>query len=724
MSTPTFAETHNLVAFLEKLSESEGFEQIIDFFNAKPIRYALTVNPTIYASCVKQFWTTAKVKKVNGQEQIQVLVDKQKVIITEESIRRDLKFDDAEGTACLPNVTIFEESGEGLGLHIDSHHTPTDTQPSSSKPQNKIKPKRKQRLATEVHSHSSKIHVEESMLTPSNDPLPSGEDSIQLNELMIFCTNLQQQVLELEEAKTAQAKKIANLKKRVKKLEIKRKSRPAGLRRLKKVISSKQVESSEEKDSLGAQEDASKRGRSIEDNDQDAKITLVDEAKGRMHDTDMFRVDNLQGNEVIVDVREKIIEKEVSTADPVTTVGEVVTAASVEDSAAPTTVTTADVDDELTLEKTLIVIKAAKPKVISTIATTVTTAITTPRAKGIVFHEQVQAHIPTVFLSKDKAKAKMIELEKPLKNKDQITLDEYVARKLKAEIKAKMEEEKRIAREKDEANKDLSIDERSKLLAELIESRRKYFATKRAKEIRNKPPIKAQQKSLICTYMKNIEGFKQKDFKGKSFDDIKKMFDKVYKRVNTFVNMNTENVENFKREDLEVLKSIVKERFKKTKPVDDMDNLLFQTLKTMFEPHIEDIIRKYQQGVVKVNNWKLFDSCGVYYVTTKNMVYYLLVEKMYPFTNKGKSMKGINLNEVWIHPPDKDKDFIKKLKDSDGEHQVQGRIVGFKGLYGVTTTQLVLLVYKVTVVFNKVNAAKIKSYNCCQIFYCWMDKMA
>nr|GFB08836.1 hypothetical protein [Tanacetum cinerariifolium] len=71
---------------------------------------------------------------------------------------------------------------------------------------------------------------------------------------------------------------------------------------------------------------------------------------------------------------------------------------------------------------------------------------------------------------------------------------------------------------------------------------------------------------------------------------------------------------NFNIKDLEVLRSIVKERFKKTKPVDDMDNLLFQTLKTMFESHVEDIIWKYQQGAVKVNNWKLFDSCGVYCV--------------------------------------------------------------------------------------------------------------
>nr|GEW17264.1 ribonuclease H-like domain-containing protein [Tanacetum cinerariifolium]GEW19958.1 ribonuclease H-like domain-containing protein [Tanacetum cinerariifolium] len=90
---------------------------------------------------------------------------------------------------------------------------------------------------------------------------------------------------------------------------------------------------------------------------------------------------------------------------------------------------------------------------------------------------------------------------------------------------------------------------------------------------------------------------------------------------------------NFNREVLEVLRSIVKTRFEKTKPVNDMDNLLFQTLKTMFEHQVGDNIWKYQQREVKVYNWKLFYSCGVYCVTTQNMVYYLLVKKMYPFTN-------------------------------------------------------------------------------------------
>nr|GFA19472.1 hypothetical protein [Tanacetum cinerariifolium] len=91
-----------------KPDESVGFEQILDFLKSKPIHYALTVNPTIYVSYVKQFWATAKVKKVNDQEQIQALVDKKKVIIMEDNIRSDLYFDDAEGTVCLLNEAIFE----------------------------------------------------------------------------------------------------------------------------------------------------------------------------------------------------------------------------------------------------------------------------------------------------------------------------------------------------------------------------------------------------------------------------------------------------------------------------------------------------------------------------------------------------------------------------------------------------------------------------------------
>nr|GFB13190.1 hypothetical protein [Tanacetum cinerariifolium] len=58
-----FADTHNVVAILEKSDASEGFAQIIDFLSGSYINYALTVSPRIYISCIKQFWNTAVVKR-------------------------------------------------------------------------------------------------------------------------------------------------------------------------------------------------------------------------------------------------------------------------------------------------------------------------------------------------------------------------------------------------------------------------------------------------------------------------------------------------------------------------------------------------------------------------------------------------------------------------------------------------------------------------------------
>ncbi|GKF43146.1 hypothetical protein Tco_0129698, partial [Tanacetum coccineum] len=60
MTSPKFAKTHNVVAFLEKPEESDGFAEIIDFLKASSVSYALTINPVIYTSCIEQFWATAK----------------------------------------------------------------------------------------------------------------------------------------------------------------------------------------------------------------------------------------------------------------------------------------------------------------------------------------------------------------------------------------------------------------------------------------------------------------------------------------------------------------------------------------------------------------------------------------------------------------------------------------------------------------------------------------
>ncbi|GJT15900.1 hypothetical protein Tco_0874606 [Tanacetum coccineum] len=152
-------------------------------------------------------------------------------------------------------------------------------------------------------------------------------------------------------------------------------------------------------------------------------------------------------------------EKDVSTADPVTTTGEVVTTANVVVSTAEVTTDSATTTtvDELTLAQTLIEIKAAKPKAITTATTITTTAVTRPKARGVVVQEPIKfttttspsqsSQLPQV---KDKGKAKMIKPKEPLKKKDQIIYDQEVALNLQAQLQAKLEEEERIARQKEE----------------------------------------------------------------------------------------------------------------------------------------------------------------------------------------------------------------------------------------------------------------------------------
>nr|GEW35010.1 hypothetical protein [Tanacetum cinerariifolium] len=88
MAPLTFVDTHNMIAFLTKSDASEGFDQIVDFLNVHMIQYALMVNPTIYVSCIKQFWTSVSIKKFNDVVRLQALIDRKKVIITEDTINK------------------------------------------------------------------------------------------------------------------------------------------------------------------------------------------------------------------------------------------------------------------------------------------------------------------------------------------------------------------------------------------------------------------------------------------------------------------------------------------------------------------------------------------------------------------------------------------------------------------------------------------------------------
>nr|GEX40880.1 ribonuclease H-like domain-containing protein [Tanacetum cinerariifolium] len=371
-----------------------------DFTTMKKASTPMEPNKTLIKDA-KAKDTFAKNKTINDDDRIQALVDRKKVVVNEASIRRDLRLDDAEGIACLPNTAIFKELAR-MG-HTHSYSTINLSTPEEAQTKKEAKEGNR--------GFSNEPPTEEHIPTPSHDPLPSDQ--------------------------------------------------------------------------------------------------------GRINDQELFGVYDLDGDEVFVDVTTgENVEQDATIAEKVVTTIENIKVIV----AGATTIQISKY--ELTLAQTLMDIKAAKPK-----------------AKGVTIQEP--------------------EPEKHLKKKDQIALDEEVTRKLEAKMKAEMDEEERIAREKNDANIAM-IEEKDDVQAITdADKQRKYFAAKRAEEIRNKPPTKAQQKSLMCTYMKNMEGFKQKDFKGKRFNDIKKMFDKVYKRVNTFMDMNTEIVEeSLKKTQAEVMVGI------------------------------------------------------------------------------------------------------------------------------------------------------------------------
>nr|GEU86655.1 hypothetical protein [Tanacetum cinerariifolium] len=289
-------------------------------------------------------------------------------------------------------------------------------------------------------------------------------------------------------------------------------------------------------------------------------------------------VDDLRGKEVFVS--QEVSLKEVSVVDEINAV-----------STATTTTTTID---DITLAKALMEIKSVKPKT--------TTASTRPKAKGFVIHDQEQAPTSTVFSKqpsqvKDKGKGKMSEQElvKKLSKKDQLMLDEELAFKLQAKKEAKINDDYELAQR-------LQAEEQE----ELTGVEKKVEDDKESEELKK------------CLEIIPDDG-----------DDVTINATPLSSKSPTIVDYNI--YKEGKKNYFQIFRA--DDRVEKVKPVDNMDSFLLHNLKTMFEHHVEDNVWKNQQGLVKVKNWKLYDSCGVHFVTMQNILYYLLVEKMYPLTN-------------------------------------------------------------------------------------------
>nr|GEX49183.1 uncharacterized mitochondrial protein AtMg00810-like [Tanacetum cinerariifolium] len=318
-------------------------------------------------------------------------------------------------TPLFLTMVVESQLGEGSAMPTDPHYTPIILQSLSSQPQKTHKPRKPNRKDTQVprlsvptesvtdeavykelddilvraattassleaEHNSDNINKTQSKATPNEssfqgtssgggprgNTLQSDEDRMKLNELMELCANLQIRVTNLEKTKTTQANEIDSLKRGVKKLEMRNKSRTHKFKRLYKVSLNARVESLGDKQSLG--EDASKQERRIDDIDADKAFSLVSVHNNA--DKDMFDADTDLGGEEVFGEQEVVADKEKI--------------------------------NEVTLAQALAELKTSKPKV-----------------KGIVIQEPSESPTTTTTIPKQKShdKSKGIIVKEPVKHK-------------------------------------------------------------------------------------------------------------------------------------------------------------------------------------------------------------------------------------------------------------------------------------------------------------------
>ncbi|GJT12286.1 hypothetical protein Tco_0859328 [Tanacetum coccineum] len=453
-----FADTYNLVAFLSKPTESEGFEQIVDFLNANPIRYALTINPTIYTSCIEQFLATAKVKTVNGEVQLQALVDGKKIIVTETSVRRDLQLNDEEGTDCLPNATIFYEltriGYEKLSqkltfykalfspqwkflihtiLQCLSAKTTAWNEFSSTMASKQLEGMSNPKRIYVTPSHTKKIfrnmrRVGKGFSRRDTPLFPTMmvQAPQEQGEGLAMPTDLQHTPTIIQPSTSQPQKKQRSRRPKRKETEVPQPSGPTtnvadetvnekmddNLVRVATTASSLETEQDsvlglENTKTAQAREITSLklRVKKLEKKGGSRTHKLKRIYKGRYGDEEMFDTGVLDDDEVLA-------EPEVTIKDEKANVVE-------------------DPSESITTTPTL--------TTTTTAATTVTAASTRPKAKGLVIHEEEKATTPTVsskqpsqVKAQNKGKGIMVEEPVKMKKKDQISLDKELAFKLQA----------------------------------------------------------------------------------------------------------------------------------------------------------------------------------------------------------------------------------------------------------------------------------------------------
>ncbi|GJX46379.1 hypothetical protein Tco_0271569 [Tanacetum coccineum] len=105
-------------------------------------------------------------------------------------------------------------------------------------------------------------------------------------------------------------------------------------------------------------------------------------------------------------------------------------------------------------------------------------------------------------------------------------------------IRAKLEANTEVVKSLQGEN--ISNDDFAKIMVEMINEKKKFYAEQKAKAKRSKPMTQAQQREYMSTFIKNQSSWKLSQLKKLSFEELKTEFEKLMKSIESFVPMETE----------------------------------------------------------------------------------------------------------------------------------------------------------------------------------------
>nr|GEV02320.1 xylulose kinase-1 [Tanacetum cinerariifolium] len=516
------------------ISNSDGLYNGYD----SSIKYALMVNPNIYVSYIKQFWTTVAVKKVNDVIRLQA-VDKKKVVCMSAKRTSWNEFSSSMAfvVICLSSgddAVHGEDVNAGDAAEGDvsaaNDEVPTINEdpsiPSPTPPTPPPQPSHDIPSTSQVQPtppQSPQVQPP----SPQPQPQPQPDAAIPMNLLQ----------------------------ERVKKLERRNKVKVLKLRRLQKVGTTQKDETSDKI----VMDDVSNQERMIAEMDQDADVVLeeakevVEDAKvdesvdiqGRQAESqaEIYKIDLEQANKVLSMQEDESEPTEVQEVVEVVTttkiITEVVTAASETITAASTTITAAE---------------AQVPAATLTAAPARHTAAPRIRTKGVVIRDPqeestISTIIPAETKSKDKGKGILVKELKPLKKQQQIKQDEKYARELEADL-----------------NKSIDWDE---AIDHVIKKAKEDNVVKRYQAMKRKPRTEAQARKNMMVYLKNVVGFKIDYFKGMSYDDIRPIFERYFDSNMPFLQKTNEQIKEKESKTLKRINETPTEKATKRKKLDE-----------------------------------------------------------------------------------------------------------------------------------------------------------